>query len=363
MADELREWFNLGFYKLISTSMKRECGKKAFDQKGFMIDAGEGLGELALKERMTRAVALCGKYLPGTYRQRVKLLKGVANDIDNAFTTMFLPEFISTYGLDDFDFSMQALKFFTPYCSSEFAIRFFLREDFQRSMVYVRKWAVDKDEHVRRLASEGTRPRLPWSFHLKNLIVDPTPAYEILECLKADKAIYVRKSVANHLNDISKDHPELMLDWVGQWEMENDDTAWIVKRAARTLIKQGHPRSFKLFGFTAKPQVKVVDLRVLMPKIQLGDPQKLMFIIKSEAKSAQKLAVDYKVHYMKKNGKQQPKVFKLKELTLEAGETLKISKSQLFKDMSTRKHYYGSHTYEVIVNGKSMGKISFELCD
>ncbi|MCP4284328.1 MAG: hypothetical protein GY792_07755 [Gammaproteobacteria bacterium] len=182
-----------------------------------------------------------------------------------------------------------------------------------------------------------------------------------MENLKADPELYVRKSVANHLNDISKDHPAWMLDLVSAWDPSNDDTAWIIKRAARSLIKAGHPRAFALFGFEADPQLEVLNFKLSDSSLKLGQTLTFSFDLQSHQDTPQKLVVDYKVHYVKKNGKTQPKVFKLKEIVLPARELLAISKKQRFQNLSTRVHYPGQHAIEVMVNGHSLTKDTFEL--
>jgi len=214
---------------------------------------------------------------------------------------------------------------------------------------------------VRRLASEGSRPRLPWSFRLDALVEDPTPALPILTRLRADPELYVRKSVANHLNDISKDHPERMLDLVERWDRSDDRTAWIVRHGARSLIKDGHPRSFALFGFDARPRLDVEHLAVRPASLRLGQTATFSFDIVSRARRPQKLAVDYAIHYVKVSGRPSRKVFKLCELLLPPGARETIQKRQIFKDFTTRTHHPGRHVFELIVNGATRGEIAFDL--
>ena len=189
--------------------------------------------------------------LPANYHAALDRLRALAPRIDKAFVTLVLPDFVGCSGLDHFDASMAALKFFTPFGSSEFAIREFLRRDLKRTLGVMLQWSLDKDEHVRRLASGGCRPRLPWSFRLAALTADPTPVLPILENLKTDPGLYVRKSVANHLNDMTKTHPESVLELLRGWPLENPPTAWIARHALRTLIKSGHPAALHLIGATA----------------------------------------------------------------------------------------------------------------
>lgn len=223
------------------------------------------------------------------------------------------------------------------------------------------KWAEDKNHHVRRLASEGSRPRLPWSFKLDEVIKDPKVTRSILEKLKADEELYVKKSVANHLNDISKENTDYMLGLINTWDKTNPHTAWIIKHASRTLIKKGHAGSLAVFDFEKNVKVRIANFKLNKTKIKLGEELNFNFDLISEKIKSQKLVIDYVIHYAKKSGGQSPKVFKLKELDLKPKQTVSISKKQRFQDFTTRKHYSGKHIVEVMVNGKSLMKKQFVL--
>ena len=310
---------------------------------------------------MRRATELTAQHLPSDYASALEILYPIAPLYDGTFKGMYFPDFVGLYGRDDIERSLEALNYFTRYSSSEFAIREFFLIDFQRTLDAMTEWAGDDNHHVRRLASEGSRPRLPWSFQLRPFMDDPAPLRPILETLKADPELYVRKSVANHLNDITKDNPETMLDWVNAWDREVPETAWIVKHASRSLLKQGHPRAFALFGFEATPDISVSALELNATALTLGDRLEFTFSLTSNKNTPQKLAVDYIVHYVKKNGKTAPKVFKLKEVLVPPEAHQKISKSQTFENFSTRTHYSGEHRIEVVVNGIPMASTTFEL--
>nr|MBP7513836.1 DNA alkylation repair protein [Flavobacteriales bacterium] len=219
----------------------------------------------------------------------------------------------------------------------------------------------DESEHVRRLASEGSRPRLPWSFRLDAVLKDPELITPILERLRADDSLYVRKSVANHLNDFSKDHPAYMIDMLRSWDRKHPHTAWIAKHASRTLIKAGNVNALALFAFDSKVKVRVDDLIISPKRVKLGDTLQFSFTVVSEAAREQQLVVDYAVHYRKAGGGTSRKVFKLKEVALGARASLGITKRQRIVDFSTRKHYAGEHVVEVMVNGKERAKASFML--
>jgi 3-methyladenine DNA glycosylase AlkC len=256
---------------------------------------------------------------------------------------------------------MEALKYFTAFGSSEFAIRHFLRSDLERSLALMHDWSLDDNEHVRRLASEGCRPRLPWSFRLEQIQADPQLAAKILDNLKADSSLYVRKSVANHLNDITKDHPEWVLDLIEGWSLEDKNTAWIARHALRSLIKQGNLRALAIIGAGGKPEVELVEVKVEPPVIGLGEKITLSFAIRSTVPDSQRLVIDYAIDYVKANGSTSAKVFKLKALTLAGHGSAVISRGQQIKELTTRRHYAGRHAVHVMVNGERLGSALFDL--
>ncbi|HEY5791704.1 MAG TPA: DNA alkylation repair protein, partial [Chthoniobacterales bacterium] len=249
----------------------------------------------------------------------------------------------------------------TAFGSSEFAIREFLRLDLARTLKVMEKWSRDGGEHVRRLASEGSRPRLPWSFRLEALIADPAPVAPILENLKADPSLYVRKSVANHLNDITKDHPEWVLKRLTAWPRENSHTQWIVKRALRTLIKRGDRAALTVIGAGEKARVAVSHFAIEPRRIRLGESVAMGFHLDSRSAQPQKLVVDYAVHYVKKSGATSAKVFKWKELTLLPGQSVTLSRRQSIRNFTTREHYAGRHAVDLSINGEKLASAAFEL--
>jgi 3-methyladenine DNA glycosylase AlkC len=357
--EPLKEMFNLAFYKRLSAEFGR--ADQNFNQEKFVKDVTKDMQDLSLNQRMRNTSVVLRKYLPADYVKSLDIMKSVIPNMYGGYTNLLFPDFVGLYGHDDKNLSLDALAYFTRFGSSEFAIREFLKRDFKATIKVMEKWANDKNEHVRRLASEGSRPRLPWSFKLDEVIRNPASTRNILEKLRSDDALYVRKSVANHLNDFSKDSPDYMLELVGAWDRSNTHTAWIVKHACRTLIKKGHVKTLGLFDFNNKIQVDIKDFKVNKEKLHLGDTLAFEFDLVSTSKKTQKLAVDYCIHYYKKTQGLSPKVFKLKEIDLGAGDILHIAKKQVFKDFTTRKHYAGKHVLEVIVNGNILAKQVFEL--
>ncbi len=266
---------------------------------------------------------------------------------------------MSQYGLSHFQESLEALKYFTSFGSSEFAIRVFLLQDFERALKDMQKWSTDDNFHVRRLSSEGSRPRLPWSFKLDQVIKNPKLTSPILENLKCDDALYVRKSVANHLNDISKDSPDHVLKLVNGWDKTHPHTAWIVKRGIRSLLKNGDKKSMNVFGLTKDAKVAIKRFSLASDVVRLNDVLQFQFDVIAEKSKPQRLMIDYRIHYYKKSGLQSGKVFKLKEVTLAPGETISIIKKQRFQDFTTRKLHSGQHVLEIVVNGEMVKRKVF----
>lgn len=332
-----------------------------FDRARFMALATEGLDELGIMQRMRQTATSLHETLPQDFSRALAILEQLAPRIGHSFAAIALSEFVALYGQDHFDRSMEALKFFTRFGSSEFAIRPFLAGEFERTLAVMRGWVVDENEHVRRLASEGSRPRLPWSFQLKPLLADPSPTLPILEALKSDPSLYVRKSAANHLNDISKDNPDWLLERLAAWDIKDARTAWIVRHALRTMIKKGDVRALGLIGATGKAMVRVDAFSVAPSKIALGDRITLKAMIASMSDSPQKLVVDYAVHYVKKSGSASRKVFKLRETDLPASGAQEFSISQAVRDFTTRKHHAGFHRVELMLNGEVLAESGFDL--
>ncbi|MFC6299885.1 DNA alkylation repair protein [Pseudomonas sp. CCM 7893] len=358
-APALKEIFNVERLQHIATEMTAVY--PAFNAKGFLKYAKAGLAELSVMQRMARVSESLHAVIPLDYPQTLKLLYALAPRINSSFVSLFLPHFVASYGADDFKRSMAALKYFTTFGSAEFAVRHFLLRDFERTLAVMQQWSLDANEHVRRLASEGSRPRLPWSFRLAQVQADPALCASILDNLKADSSLYVRKSVANHLNDITKDHPDWVLSLIEGWSLDNPHTAWIARHALRSLIKQGNTRALTIMGAGAKAEVNIRHLKVTPAVVKLGERINLSFTLESIANAPQKLVVDYAIDYVKSAGHSSAKVFKLKTFTLGSGEHHAITRAQHLRELTTRKHYPGKHAVHVLVNGEKLASTEFEL--
>lgn len=356
---QLKEWFNAARYRQIAADTA--AVHRGFDQARFLALTLPDLDRLSLLQRLRRTTEALRATLPTDYPAALSVLRELAPRFRHSFVTLVLPDYVGLYGRDDFDRSLEALRFFTPFGSSEFAIREYLRLDLHRTLAVMTRWAADPDEHVRRLASEGCRPRLPWSFRLDALVDDPAPVAPILDRLRADPSLYVRKSVANHLNDITKDHPAWVLDRLAGWDLSVPATAWIAKQALRTLIKRGDRRALGVIGAGRQAELEAVQLEVAPTRVRLGASAMFTARFRSASSRPQKLVVDYAIHYVKQSGTVSAKVFKWKELTLAPHASLVLTKRQRLQDFTTRRHHPGRHLVELLVNGEVKAQTHFIL--
>jgi 3-methyladenine DNA glycosylase AlkC len=355
--EPLKEMFGPVFYNKLAGSFKQVY--KPFPAEQFLKDVQESLASLSLNERMRHTSVTLQQHLPQDYSKAIAIIREVIPLLNTGYTTLTFPDFVSQFGTHDFNTSLSALHFFTRFGSSEFAIRTFLKLDFDQTIQHLYRWSEDENEHVRRLSSEGSRPRLPWSFKLDAVIQNPKHTQPILDNLKQDDSLYVRKSVANHINDFSKDSPDYVLKLVKGWDQSHPHTAWIVKRGCRSLFKQGDKKSLAAFNYTKDVQVAVKNFSLTPATVKIGGVINFEFELVSKKKSIQKLMVDYRIHYVKKTGALLPKVFKLKELDLKPRESISISKKQSFQDFTTRKHFPGKHRLEILVNGAVVKRVEF----
>jgi 3-methyladenine DNA glycosylase AlkC len=359
MAERLKDMF---FINETVTKMADEIKKhhSEFDKRKFMkLVFDENFESKELKERM-RHVSFClHEVLPNDYKQAIEILKKAAPNV-KGFEAMCLPDFVEVYGQEDWDTSLPALKHFTQFASSEFAIRPFLDKDPQKGMQLMHECADDRHENVRRFASEGCRPRLPWAIALPKFKKDPNLILPVLEKLKNDNSEFVRRSVANNLNDISKDNPEIVLDVCEKWYGQTENTNAIVKHACRSLLKAGNKRALILFGFGDPSKIKIENLELSKKEIKIGDELHFSFDLKVNEKKESKIRLEYAVFYMKANGKSSKKVFQIIEKEYSPG-LYSLKRKQSFMDMTTRKHYPGEHQISIIVNGEEKVNNSFEL--
>jgi len=318
--------------------------------------------KLELKARCRHITLNLGKYLPSDYSEAVAILEKVADNYSAGLFVlgMSFPDYVEIYGLDEsnWNISIKALEKFTTLWSSEMGVRPFILKYEERMMKQMLIWAGNENEHIRRLSSEGCRPALPWAIALPKFKQDPAPILPILTKLKADPSAYVRKSVANNLNDISKTRPDIVIKIATEWYGENDYTNWIVKHGCRTLLKKGNNEILALFGLNENSNV-VEDFVLYTKIISIGDNLNFSFAI--TAKKDNKARLEYGIDYVKSNGKTSRKIFKISEVFLKGNERKAYTKNHSFVDLSTRKHYPGKHSIVLIVNGNEMEKVDFEV--
>lgn len=313
--------------------------------------------DLELMDRMRKIAQELKTLLPDDFAQSAAILCKASESLPGGYLACYFPHFIAEYGNDDWDASMQALETLTAHSTAEFAIRPFLHQDFQRGMEQMKAWSQHPNHHVRRLSSEGARPFLPWGKQVPALKENLHLNLEILETLHRDDSEYVRKSVSNHLNDISKINEDLAFRTGARW-LQDPSTHRTVKHGLRTLLKAAHADSLRLFGYADLEHFQLESFKATHPQIMLGDALNLALVF--QLRDAAKLRIEYLVHYQKKNGNTSSKVFQWSEKTFAKGQH-QLQKQQHFQDLSTRKHYPGTHRIEVRVNGEVLASVNVAL--
>lgn len=334
-----------------------------FDRTGFSAQVfDDKWAGRELKARMRHVTETLHKFLPTPYRSALQVLQRAAPRFPaGSFVAMVPSDYVSLYGLDDFEVSIPALELFTQRVSAEFAVRPFIIRYPQRMMTQMLKWADHPSFHVRRLATEGCRPRLPWGVSLPDLKKDPTPILPILDKLYCDPAETVRRSVANNLNDIAKDNPEVVLKTLKRWQDggKSAELDWIIRQALRTLIKAGDPSALALIGVGTQVQVKVRALKVSPTRIPMHGSVTFSFEIESLADEPQDVVIDYVLHLARARGKMGTKVFKLARRTLKPREVAQISRVHSFAPITTRRYYPGLHAVQPQINGQLHDRVEF----
>ena len=357
--------YNPRFFEAFIKTVKEVVPK--FDQQQFLDQIFDDTWEAKeLKQRVRHISTILKEHLPGDYKKQVDLIIHIINQLEGnrtkgGFEYIFFPDFIEQYGLDDLETSLKAIEKITQFISCEFAIRSFLLKFPVEVMAQMLKWSKHPYAHVRRFSSEGCRPRLPWAMAIPALKKDPSPILPILENLKNDESLFVRKSVANNLNDIAKDHPQIVLEIVKSWKGKSKETDWIIKHGCRTLLKKADKNIYQVFGLNGKTNCEVNGLKLSKPKIKIGERLGFSFSLKPTTKKPDKLRIEYAIYYVKASGKQNRKLFKLTENNYEPGTIYMFKKEQRFQDFTTRKHFPGKHKIGIIVNGQELATKEFML--
>ena len=359
MAERLKDqFFQRPFFDALARSLKQAY--PAFDSRCFFrLLYDDEWENRELKARMRHASEILGQTLPSEYRRALRILLKVERHFDG-FDHLLFADFVERFGVDDYEASIPALETFTR-STAEFAIRPFIRKYPKRTMTQMLRWAKHRDEKVRRLASEGSRPRLPWGTALEEFKRDPGPILPILEALKDDPSETVTRSVANNLNDIARDHPDVAFEVAERWLKASPSRKPLLKHALRGLLKKGDPRALALFDLETGARVRVTKLKVTPRRVPLGGSCALEVAGASEETSTRAVRLEYVMTYARPGGRTGQKVFQLREAELAPGEKLELTRKLSFADRSTRKHYPGRHTLTLVVNGERKRVVSFSL--
>ncbi len=383
MAEPLKNLFGHEMVHRAATSIAAVFGD--FDSAGFTQFALDGFDDLELTPRCRQIARAMADFLPADRGRAIDILiaslgpelencdpadaepTGECEMDDNPMSGFFyMPHgyFVAEHGGDHFERVLAANYEITKRATSEFSIRTPLRDHPHATLEALRTWALDANVHVRRLVSEGTRPRLPWSFHLEQFKVDPAPVVELLELLKDDPVEYVRRSVANNLNDIAKDHPELVIDIARRWWADGDhNRRRLVRHALRTLVKAGNADALEVLGYASNSPAQVAMVSIEPPELEIGGKVRVEVQFVNPSDVVAGALIDLRVHFVKGNGSTSAKTFKGAELELAPGESGVVRKSISVAQQTTRTHHPGEHVVEALVNGSVVALGSFILTD
>jgi len=339
-----------------------------FDHAQFVRLATRDLESLEFAARVQQFSDALAATLPGVVPEALAILRRSLPDplpdceaVTDGWLQWPVGQFIADHGLNDFDESMETMIELTQRFSSEFAVRPFVEQHPDRTIARLLALTGHVSPHVRRWCSEGVRSRLPWGKKLRALATDPTPIWPILEALKDDPELYVRRSVANNLNDIARDHPSHVIARCRSWAKDADEQrAWTIKHGLRSLIKSGNPDALAVVGF-GPPKGLNATLQVEPNRITTGDSVTLTARLESTHSKAQDVMVDYAVHYVRSAGKRSDKVFKWKTARVAPGEPLDLTKRHPMRATTVRALYQGEHRVELQVNGVRIAEASFRL--
>lgn len=374
MAEPFKNLINTEVVQAIGHHLKRV--EPGFDRRGFAARALARLDTLELKARVLQVADALVATLPADVDRAAGLLEaslgppGAGDDLSALRTSEHglagwavwpLTEAIARLAIDAPERGLAALHAMTQRLTAEFAIRPFIVRHPAVCYATLARWVRDPSAHVRRLVSEGSRPRLPWGLRLQALVLDPTPTLPWLAALQDDPSEYVRRSVANHLNDIAKDHPALVAEWlVRHLPGASPERRALLRHASRTLIKQGDPAVLAAWGlgqaFRGEAEWTAAPTRVA-----IGGEMTLRLVLRSTAAKPQRLVIDYAVHHVKANGSTSPKVFKGWAIELGPREERALERRHSFKPVTTRRYYPGVHTVDLRINGQVLGETALHL--
>lgn len=364
MSTLFKDLFNESFYRGLAKTLKGILPN--FDEQVFVEKVlADGFESLEMKQRITRTSEVLHEFMPVEFSEGSRYLLEmvrtfeVSEEAKDGLQYLFIPEYVERYGIDDYPLSVNAFEVITPFITCEFAVRPFIVK-YPQMIDQMLEWTKHPNRRVRRLASEGARPRLPWGMALTKLKKDPTSIMPIIDALKDDECEVVRRSVANNLNDIAKDNPEIVIDFSNRYFGDNTDLDKLIKHACRTLLKQAEPNTLALFGFDSQ-DIEMSGFSVHTPIVTIGDALAFSFTVHNCSDQDNKLRLEYGVYYQKHNGTLARKVFKISERDIAAGEVYPVDRKQNFKVITTRKFHVGLHQVSIILNGRELEKLDFTL--
>lgn len=367
MAEPLKNIYNEIFFAEIKACIQNSI--PGFDTKKFLAAVKNNQwSDMELKQRMRHLSSTLYAHLKGDYPAKLLQLLKMVDALPaqskvqySGLAYMYIPDVLEQYGLNDMELSLKAMEKISMITSCEFAVRPYLLANEKKVMKQMLAWSKHKHQNLRRFASEGCRPRLPWAMAIPSFKKDPAAIFPILENLKDDTSVYVQKSVANNLNDVSKDHPGAVVEIAKQWQGHSPAADWIIKHGCRGLLKSGHKEALHLFGTAADVKCTISDIRLSKVKLKIGEQFRFAFDLKLKEKKNTKLRIEYAVFYRKANGSFSKKVFKIKEGSYDHKTAYSFSRNHSFKDLTTRKHHAGEHSIAVIVNGNEYARLAFVL--
>jgi 3-methyladenine DNA glycosylase AlkC len=370
MAELLKNLYNQDFYLILSQHLEgclANYDVQGFNEQAFMaLMLSDNFDALELKERMSHTNTVMHQFMPTDYLQAADVLVALIASLTKAGITegsveyMFLPEYLETYGISHYQKSIEVMEEVTKFTSGEFAVRPFLIKYPKKMLSQMILWSQHEHHMVRRLASEGSRPRLPWAIALPEYKKDPTNILPILHQLIDDPTEIVRRSVANNLNDIAKDNPQVVINFVKQYLGKSEQFDRTLKHACRTLLKQACPETLALFGYDSTG-IELTEFDVITEEVNFGDFAQFTFTLKNTSTRVKKIRLEYAMYFLKKNGQLSKKVFKISERLLSANELHQVHRKQSFKAISTRVYYPGTHQVSIILNGKEFPAKNFAL--
>lgn len=361
-----KEWFDR--YAAGALAGQVQAVYPELDADAFIDQAVNGIDALEFAARVKQFSDALAAVLPKDIPKALRILSislpaplPDCEAVTDGWLQWPVGQYIADYGVPYFDDAMQAMIALTQRFSSEFAVRPYVEHYPGPTLARLQELTVHPSPHVRRWCSEGIRPRLPWGKRLTELVRDPSPIFPILEKLKDDTELYVRRSVANNLNDISKDHPEAVVAICKKWQTKGHaQRRWVIRQALRSLIKEGHSGALELMGYGPPVQI-AAKLAVHPDQVAIGETIELKAHLHNQSMDGQVLLLDYAVHYVRANGSAAPKVFKWKEVSLPSGAAISLKKEHAFRVTTVRKLYPGAHKIELQVNGVRLAETRCQL--